>query len=355
MNYNVEERSKFAKQLLLKVRLNLLSDHCLRYLINDSSLISNNNDCLEVLKSRESFYQNVSTIYNESRQCNQNIFNVLFCGGLNYEERKLVNQVNLLNLNNLKTLKDLPSMLKKRYCFKVVFFKGEAYGFGGLDPKQKPLKSVKKYSPISKTWNYVCDLPDERQDFCACSFIDKIFLFGGYSYESWYTNFCIQLDTKILKWKQMANMNQAKSRAVCAIYEEKIVVSGGYRRGNLNTVESYDVFGNIWTPMPNMIEGRCGHSLICFKSKLFAINGGLWLNIDCEVFDKISNKFVKLETPDFFSYRVKCNLVRSKILVFQNGTHVVLCYDVDKNEWSQESCEATKNIYRYSTVKEPIY
>ena len=354
MNYNVEERSKFAKQLLLKVRLNLLSDHCLRYLINDSSLISNNNDCLEVLKSRESFYQNVSTIYNESRQCNQNIFNVLFCGGLNYEEQKLVNQVNLLNLNNLKTLKDLPSMLKKRYCFKVVFFKGEAYGFGGLDPKQKPLKSVKKYSPVSKTWNYVCDLPDERQDFCACSFIDKIFLFGGYSYESWYTNFCIQLDTKILKWKQMANMNQAKSRAVCAIYEEKIVVSGGYRRGNLNTVESYDVFGNIWTPMPNMIEGRCGHSLICFKSKLFAIGGGR-LDTNCEVYDKTSNMFVTLKAPDFRSSSVQAVSIGSKILVFQNNTRDVLCYDADKDQWLKDFFEATENIDSYSTVRVPLF
>ena len=37
LSYKIEERSKFAKQLLLRVRLNLLSDQCLKHLINFSS------------------------------------------------------------------------------------------------------------------------------------------------------------------------------------------------------------------------------------------------------------------------------------------------------------------------------
>ena len=55
LSYYSEERSKFARKLLLKVRLNLLSDHCLKYLINDCSSFSENVDCIKVLKNRDSF------------------------------------------------------------------------------------------------------------------------------------------------------------------------------------------------------------------------------------------------------------------------------------------------------------
>ena len=149
-------------------------------------------------------------------------------------------------------------------------------------------------------------------------------------------------------------MNETRSEAACVIYEENIVVSGGYHRWNLNTVESYDVFGNIWTPMPSMIERRYGHSLVCVKSKLIAV-GGTFLNTNCEVFDKLSYKFVALETPKFSSCLVQAVSIGSKIFVFQNFTKVVLCYDVDKDEWSEESFKATENIRYYSTVKMVLY
>ena len=121
----------------------------------------------------------------------------------------------------------------------------------------------------------------------------------------------------------------------------------------LNTVESYDVFGNIWTPMPNMIEERSSHSLVCVKSKLFA-TGGERLDTGCEVYDKTSNKFVTLEAPSFLSCCVKSNSVRSRILSFKNETPVALCYDVDKIEWLVGSCEAIENVNNYSTVKVPL-
>ena len=40
LSYNIEERSKFAKQLLHTVRFPLLSDETLKYLINNSSPLS---------------------------------------------------------------------------------------------------------------------------------------------------------------------------------------------------------------------------------------------------------------------------------------------------------------------------
>ena len=175
LNHNSEERSKFAKQLLLKVRLNLLSDHCLQYLINDFSCISTNVDCIKVLKNRDSYYQNVSTIHNKSRQCNQNMFNILTCGGYNNKESKIFTQVKEVTVNNFKKYKNFPSMLEERHNSKAAYLKGEVYVLGGFN-KVSRIKSVEKYSLTSKNWVKVTYTPDKRQYFCACTFIDKLIL-----------------------------------------------------------------------------------------------------------------------------------------------------------------------------------
>ena len=151
-------------------------------------------------------------------------------------------------------------------------------------------------------------------------------------------------------------MNEQRSDSACALFEGNIVVSGGYNYDNNNfkSVELYDVFANAWKSMPNMIEERQSHSLVCIKSKLIAIGGNL-LNTNCEVFDKISSMFVTLKTPKFRSFIVTAVSIGSKILVFQNESQVVLCYDVDKDEWTEKSCKAIENLCNYSTVTVPLY
>ena len=307
-----------------------------------------------MLKNRDSFYQNRSTIHNKSRQCNQNMFNILICGGLDKREKKIVSQVKEVNMNNFNEYHNFSSMLEERDHSKAVCLKGEVYVIGGFNRGFR-IKSVEKYSPISKKWIKVTDMPDRRQYFCACAFMNKIYLFGGFDDERGVLNSYLKLGAKTLKWKKVAKMNKLRSSAACAIYEENIVVSGGiYNAIGLRTVDSYDVFGNVWRPMPNMIEERRIHSLISVKRKLFAI-GGTFSKTNCEVYDKTSNMFVKLETPSFLLCRVKSVLVGSKIFFFQNGTLSVLCYDVDIDEWSQEISKAIENIDYYSTVKVPSY
>ena len=75
LNYNIEERKIFSKQMLSKVRLNLLSEQVLKYLQNESSCISENNECVKMLNNRDR--QNMSSYFNKIRQCNQKMFNIL--------------------------------------------------------------------------------------------------------------------------------------------------------------------------------------------------------------------------------------------------------------------------------------
>ena len=350
LNRNIEERSRFAKQLLLKARLNLLSKQTLEYLLSQSSCISKNDDCVELLKNKkEFFHQNESSVRNKSRQCNHNVFNVLICGGYDTKEKKITNQVKEFDRRNFK---NLPPMSENRNNSKAVYIRGEVYVFGGFN-KDGFITSVEKYSPGFKKWAKVTTIPDKRQNFCTCAFMNSIYLFGGTYLGPGYLKFCLRLDAKSLSWKNVAKMNVEKAFAACATYEGNIVVSGG--RGNnlnvLNAVESYNVFAETWASMPSMISSRTGHSLVSVKSKLLAI-GGLSNTQSCEIFDKTSSVFVTLEAPNCLSRMiVGTALIGNTVLVFQSETKVVLCFNVDNNLWSEESCEATGSICGYSSIK----
>ena len=123
------------------------------------------------------------------------------------------------------------------------------------------------------------------------------------------------------------------------IFQGDIVVSGGldFNLRSLKTAESYDVIAGEWSSMPNMNRRRVGHSLVVVENKLFVISG----RITYEVFDKTSNKFVSLKLPKI-SFHNRAISIGKKILVIHNNAQSIACYNVDKDEWSEESCEATK-------------
>ena len=84
---NSEERSKFAKQLLLHVRLPFLSNPTLKYILDTTSLFSTDIECVAIVKemfvNKKELFQNISNKYYTSRYCNQNKFNILICSGKN--------------------------------------------------------------------------------------------------------------------------------------------------------------------------------------------------------------------------------------------------------------------------------
>ena len=364
LSYNITERSKFAKDLLLTVRFPLLSDSTLKFILGKHSSFLEINESYKILQTiavnKEFYFQNKSNIYHTTRYCNQQSFDILVCGNQKKRSQRKVGKVKQLSESNLKSINVLPSMKNKRLSFSAVCLNGEVYVFGDVDARDQYIKSVEKYSLSTNTWNEVADMYDDRKYFCTCVFMDKILVIGGYKENERKTNSCLQFNTKDYNWKEVARMNNARSAATCVVFEERIVVSGGYDNNLqcLNSVISYDVAADSWSSMPSMTEARGGHSLVVVKNKLFVI-GGLNRHMSlipseqrCEVFDRISNKFVSLKCLIGVSTN-KALSIGSKILIFQNNKPIIVSYDVDKDEWSEEPCEAAKFKYNRSCVKLP--
>ena len=237
-------------------------------------------------------------------------------------------------------------MITGRYDHKVVYLKGDIYVFCGR------IKSVDKYSLTSKKWSQVAEMYDNRKFFCACPFMDKIFIIGG-NKDGVKTSSCLQFDTIDYSWKEVAKVNEARSNAACAVFEGRIVVSGGWNNNwnVLSSVESYDVLPNKWSTMQQMNSGKHDHSLVVVKNKLFVISKR---ENDCEVYDNICKKFITIKSPQFdFSSRISAYSIENKIYALQDKCSKVITYDTKKNEWSEESCEVTKNLWWFSSVKVP--
>ena len=101
--------------------------------------------------------------------------------------------------------------------------------------------------------------------------------------------------------------------------------------------------------VPRMTRGYNNHSLLTVEDKFFVVGHA---TAGCELFDNACKKFVAINKP----LDICCSksvAIGNKIVMFQKLCSRVVCYDVDKDEWSEESCEVTKNLEGFSCMKIP--
>ena len=356
LSHKITERNKYSKDLLLRVRLSLLSVSALKHLLVKKSCFINSDMCTDVIKElletkKHSYTTNFTT---NSRYCNQNKFCIIMCGGKDMYTQHAVSDVGSIKASNFDNIKTTFQMNEGRQCSKIVYVERELYVFGGFDSKNSVINSVERYSFCTNSWETIDEMYDDRTYFSACTFMSKIYLIGGVIHRA--TNSCIEINIKDRTYSEVARMNEERLNAACAVFQGKIVVSGGFNLfKKLNTVEAYDHVVDEWSYMPDMIEERFQHSSVAIKNKLFVLGG---FKITFEVFDSITNKFVLLKPPSklliyFLNNLAEVISIGSKLVVFHDEKNSILLYDVTNDEWSEKSCEITNNISRYCCVKAP--
>ena len=365
VRYNFAERSKHAKDLLLKVRLPLLSPHVLNNLLTRNFYFNDVDDCVDILKevaqNTKKYYQEKPNIYFSNRFCTQNMFDIVMSGGENtigFAKNKFV-KFQQIRGENFDAVKSLASIKTKRIYHKSIYCKGNIFVFGGYNVNGLIVVPVDKYSFITDTWEHVADMTDNRTRFCACAFMHNIFIIGGMPYYN--INSCLTFGTKDNKWKKVQRMNEARIDAACTVFEGRVVVSGGYNgeQDSLNTVEVYDHIADTWTCLPSMNETRYRHSSVAIKNKLLVIGSisGTGRKT-CEVFDSTSKQFVFLkQKSNSFAYRFKHFFqtfsIGKQLIVLGNRSKTAVCYDVEKDEWSEVAFKVTGDISYFSCVIVP--
>ena len=347
-----EEHSKYAKGLILKVRLSLLSDPALKLITEKISCFIDDFAFINEVITVKNKGLNLKYMKTLSRYCTHNNFNIFFCGGKNLGS--VVRDVYSIKAHKLKSVEKLPNLNEGRQWHEVVCIKGEIFVFGGKDIVDNCITSIEKYSSYTNAWEIIAKLPVKRFKFCACSFMGNAYILGGFIQVET-LNSCLMFTTADYSWKEVAEMNESRCFASCVVFEGKIVVSGGYNNRRLNTVEAYDHVANTWTNMPNMVEERYYHKSVAVKNKLFLIDGDRTKT--CEVYDSTCKKFVLLKTPNNCLVNYK-NLeavitIGSKLYVFHERKSTCLTYDIENDTWSEESCEINKILLNFSCAKLP--
>ena len=349
LSHKPSERGKHAKDILLKIRLPLLSLATLNRILNKSACSVMDEDCFDVVKDvirRKKDYRLRTT----SRHCGQNNFNFFVAGGEGDCTGQVTRKVTSINVESLSKVNSVSDLNHARIHSEMFCIKGEIYVFGGYnDDSYKPVMPVEKYSPDTNTWQVVAQMYDGRKGFFACSFVDSIYFLGGIGHE----NCCLVLNTTSKTWREVAGMNGGRVKGSCVAFEGRIVVTGGLDDGvvKLNSVEAYDYIDDSWSNMPSMIEERCFHRSVAIKNKLFSFGGVSNKNI--EVFDSRSYQFVLLKCPNDLSHHEisDATSVANKIVMFGNKNGLVLLYDVENDVWSEERCESTRQIKYFSCSK----
>ena len=384
INYNFKERIKFAKRLLQKIRLPLLSEKTLKTMLTKNNCFTINKDSKaivnDILRSNFDFYRNKQKNFFTARYCSHDAFDILYFGG--YEKTKVDGYVvddkilRMKHSHDCNNSEKVSSLVKKRYDSKIVYLNGNVYIFGGFDDRNRFIKEVEMYSHLTKTCKVVANIEDinnyELCFYAVCGFMDKIYLFGGYDALDNERDLCIEFYTEDFSWNHKSNMNEKREDPTACVFEEKIIVSGGIQHpdddfvnyvnfydGNfdrrLNTVEAYEPINDTWTEFPTMNYSRCYHKSVVVKNKLFVLAGGTDIN---EVYDSTSKKFTVLK-PSFSLYDINSNdpiaafNVGHKLFSYFEGSSSIFWFDTIKGEWYEEPCEVTKHIDCFSAITAP--
>ena len=366
--YNPMERVKYAKDLLLKIRLPLLTDDQLDFVLYEFSSFSDNKECLHLVEQISANKKLVNwkdlKFSCTTRHCNQNKFDILAFGIHDPDSLKIIRLDE--NEKKLKCLEELPQMPRAPKECHAVYLKGYVYIFGCILDSNKLTYQI--YSLKTRRWQYMNEfIGIELQYFSVCALIDDIYIIGGLHYYDdgvetvEQTDNCLRFTTRHgYSLKDISPMNEVRMSAAFTAFEGRVVVCGGIvdfpRSLCTNTVEVYDQKYNEWSRMAHMVYARSDHSLVAFKSKLFVFGGGPSV---CEVYDSCCKKFVAMKSPPRrfkfdFNYTTGAILMESRIVFFKNySKDLIAFYDIDKEQWSEETYEKEQHWEHSTFIRLP--
>ena len=289
----------------------------------------------------------ISVLY-QNRYCDQQEFGVVLCGCRNTKTRRLSEHV--VELKGEK-ITSLPSMLKVKSACQSAVIGSNVYNVTD-DQNYDSDPSIEVFS--TNNWKYLTSIPNHKKDFTLCSFMQQLFFISGtaeipeYCSRRYHVYDCLSFDPKSNQWKNKASMKRRRIKAASAVFQGKIVVTGGidgYNAEDKKSVEEYDHHRNKWTYLPDMIKRRSSHSACSMGNKLYIIGGHNTKS--CEVFDSFSGKFSFIKSAPFRDYRNKSVCLGYQINVYRCNERKVFVYNTDENNWVTKrlNFKKSKNVW----------
>ena len=136
------ERSRYAKNLLLKIRLPLLSVPVLNHVLDQFLyFVKDDKSCIDIIKDNIK-NMNEYRLRTTSRYCSQNNFGFVIAGGKTNITGHISSDVSVINVNSLSKINTVPNLNSVRTFSNIVCIKGEIYVFGSIGYNYKPVNEI---------------------------------------------------------------------------------------------------------------------------------------------------------------------------------------------------------------------
>ena len=344
IGHDSSERLKYAKELINLVRLQLLTHAALKFLLARKSDFAQNESiqtCLsKIIETKNNNHVSNTTSDVQNRHFKEDRLYIIA------RDTKHGNQYNIY-MNKKK-------VDKKEIGFVEIKDDIAAEDIAVLAADEKlyflcPQDLMSYNINTKKIKKVLATYPVARAGGGYCIFMGHIIILRGVNLNHQeYDRDAMKnysYNIKNVGLAEISRLPEDKEYYACAVFDGRIVVSGGGDGKNyVKSVHVYDFFQEVWSEMPEMNEVREMHASIAVHNKLYIVGGS---SPEFEVFDLCSEKFVYIKTPSLSTYAwdglpVRCFKLGNKIKIFiasksHQDTLDVFVFDVQREEeWIQE-------------------
>ncbi|NWT42834.1 KLH10 protein, partial [Chroicocephalus maculipennis] len=221
----------------------------------------------------------------------------------------------------------------------TAYFNGFVYVIGGFDSMDY-FSSVKRFDPLSKTWQQVAPMHSRRCYVSVAVLNDFLYAMGGFDGQT-RLNTAERYQPETNQWTLIAPMHERRSDASATTLHEKVYICGGFNGTEcLITAEAYNATTHQWTLIAPMNSRRSGVGVIAYGNQVYAVGGFDGVNRlrSAEAYNPLANTWRNI--PNMFSPRSNFGIeVVDDLLVVAGGfngfttvSHVE-CYDENADAW----------------------
>jgi N-acetylneuraminic acid mutarotase len=129
------------------------------------------------------------------------------------------------------------------------------------------------YSPATNGWSTGTSLPTPLYDGVAAVVENVLYVMGGTTNGTTYTNSMWAYSLKTKMWTRKSAMRTRGFGMGAAVENDLIYVIGGYNGKYLPTVESYNPATNAWTKEAHLMVGESDPSVGLIATTIVAADG----------------------------------------------------------------------------------
>ncbi|CAL1532393.1 unnamed protein product [Lymnaea stagnalis] len=343
IKHDPANRVKDLPELMVKVRLPLLTPQYLSDSVATEDIIKNSLQCRDLLDEAKDYHLMperrvlLQTFKTRPRCCTDIPGFVFAVGGLTMAGDSLSTVERYDPITGQWTLGEPMTTMRSRVG--VTVLKGRLYAIGGYNGMER-LDTVEVYDPVTKRWSRVAAMQCKRSALGAVSLNGRLLVCGGYDGVTSLRS-CETYDPEANVWCSIQPMNKHRSAAGVTVLHGNMVACGGHDGLSIfDSVESYNPSTGEWKQLPTMKSKRCRLGVATLNGKIYAVGGydGCVFLKTVERYDPDTQTWEMVAPMHVKRSRVSCAATYGRLYAIGGydgitNLNSVEMFDPNTNEW----------------------